>query len=195
MISNKSDSVRIVANVVDDLVAFEISLPVSLGVVAKAQQILIPLVARMHHLVRELKRGRIAQTVAVSVDWLVRPISSQSELSPTPQILLRPAGKLWMPRGANPTASPLRTEDAIELGHAYLGQRIRLVHHDHHVVLPPNYIVGASENSDPGRRIPFQPLIRQVVVEAGFMCDADVSLPEIDARDGVRCGLQVVLHG
>ncbi len=84
-----------------------------------------------------------------------------------------------MPCGTNPTAGTLRTEDAIELGHAYLRDRIRLVDYDDHVVLPADDIVGASQDGNPGRCVTFQPLVGEVIVKAGFMRDADVGQAEI----------------
>src|SRR5215471_5401016 len=149
----------------------------------------------MHHLVGELKGRGIAQAVAISIDRLARPVAIQPKLSPTPDVLLGPAGKLGMPSGAHPAAGPLRTEDAVELRHADLCDRGYLVHHDDHVVLPSDYIVGAGEYGDSRWSVAFQALIRKIVIETRLMRDADVGQAEVKAGNCICGCLQIVLDG
>src|SRR5205823_5837726 len=139
------DAVTIVRQMIAEAA---LELAVRRDVVGIDAQVLVPLVAALEDQVGDLGGLVVAQRQAIDVDRLVLPLTGEPELSPSAEILLRPARPLWPPAGAVPTAQPLRTEDAIELLHGEVREGVVLVHDDAVAGLPAGDVVGTRRQLD-----------------------------------------------
>src|SRR5439155_3616588 len=106
-------------------------------------QMLVPLVAALEDHVGDFGGLVVAQGEAIDVDGLVLPLASEAELTPGTDVFLLSARRLRPPAGAVPSTQPLRTEDAVELIHGDMRERVVLVHDDAVAGLPAGNVVRA----------------------------------------------------
>ena len=135
----------------------------------------------------------VPQRQAVDVDGLVLPLAGEAELSPGADVLLLPARPLRPPAGAVPPAKPLRTEDAVELLHGEVCERVVLVHDDAVAGLPAGDVVRTGRQLDLDGRTVLVALEHLLLRESDLAADADISVTEGERGHCRERGLHLVI--
>src|ERR1700687_1880995 len=117
------DAIGILGEILHQLAGCGRERAVSSFVIRVLVKTLVPLVAAVKDQALDVKLLVILEVKAVDVDWLVCPLTRQTELAPGADVFLRTPAPLWNPGKPFVTAVALCTEDAVELLARYLGQR------------------------------------------------------------------------
>src|SRR5258706_3049983 len=155
--------------------------------------LLVPLVAALQDAIRDRRRLVIAQVEPVGNDRLGGPLAREAELAPGADVLLRTALPLRAPARAFPAAQALGAEDAVELFHGDLVERVVLVHHDAEAGIPAGDVERPGRDLDLARRPVLVALEELALREGDLHADPEVAHAEDERGHGGARGLHVPL--